>query len=246
MTRIDDETLIAFVDGELDPARRAQVEAAIAADPQLRTAVEQQQRLRAAVTGAFAPVVEEPVPAALLAAVGGETRPAQVIDLAAERARRHREPAAPQRPSWHSWGAIAATLVVGIVAGQMADFGPTPQIAAQDGVLVAQGRLATALDEQLASAPTGGPVRVGLSFRDKGGSYCRTFTEAEGLSGVACREGNGWGVRMAVASGAAPAGTYRMASSETPPAILVAVGEMIVGDTLDATQEKAARDSGWR
>lgn len=246
MRRIDDETLMAFVDGELPPEQRAEVEAAIAADPQLRSAVERQRRLRVAVSDVFAPTAAEPLPEALLAAVRGEQRPVQVIDLAAERARRHREPAEIQRPAWHSWGAIAATLVVGIIAGQMADLGPTPQITARDGALVAQGRLATALDEQLASRPADGPVRVGLSFRDKRGSYCRTFTEADGLSGIACREGDSWGVRMAVASGAARSGAYRMASSETPPAILAAVGEMIAGDTLDATQEKTARDAGWR
>ena len=73
----------------------------------------------------------------------------------------------------------------------------------------ARGQLASALDSQLASAPVEGAlVKVGLSFRTQDKRYCRTFTvtKGEGPVGLACRDGDGWTVRMAVAQGPVAAG----------------------------------------
>ncbi|MFN3843995.1 MAG: zf-HC2 domain-containing protein, partial [Rehaibacterium terrae] len=60
--RISDERLMAYVDGELDAAQAAQVEAAIAADPALAAAVARQRRLRERLRAAFDPVLDQPVP----------------------------------------------------------------------------------------------------------------------------------------------------------------------------------------
>lgn len=229
--RPDDETLMAYADGELDAATRAEVEAAIAADPALRARVEAHRELRRLVSGAYADAADEPVPQRLTAML----RPAPVVDLAAARARR-----APRAwPVWSNWAAIAATLVVGVLVGRMTE--PPSPIATQDGTLVAQGELAKTLDTQLAS--TGG--EVGLSFRNREGKYCRTF-RSDGVAGLACREADGWGVQMALAARAGGSGDYRMAASETPPEVLRAVEAMIAGAPLDAEAEAAARARGWR
>ena len=60
--KYDDEILMAYADGELDPARRAEIDAAIAKDPALARRVEQQRALRARLAGAFAKVLDQPVP----------------------------------------------------------------------------------------------------------------------------------------------------------------------------------------
>lgn len=233
--RIDDAMLMAYADGELEAAARAEVEAAIAADPALQARVEAHRALRTTVSGAYAGVADEPVPDRLATML----RPrAEVVDFAAAKALREGPPPARR---WPQWAAIAATLVVGVLAGRMIELGPQPMIDAAGGALVARGELARALDTQLAAS--GGVV--GLSFRNRAGDYCRTFRAGE-VAGLACREGNRWGVQMAVAAAPAAAGDYRMAGSETPPEVLRAVEAAIEGEPLDSRAEAAARARGWR
>ena len=56
-----DETLMAYVDGELDMTRAA-VAQAVTTDPEVARRVAQQRLLRASLQAAFAGVLEEAVP----------------------------------------------------------------------------------------------------------------------------------------------------------------------------------------
>ena len=225
MTAITDDMLIAYVDGELSEADRTRVDSAVAADPALFDKLEQHRRFTARVFGAFAGVLDEPVPERLVEAA----KPSNVVSLTERR-----------RSAMPQWAAIAATLVVGVVAGLAVPRGPQPTIATD---MTARGELATALDKQLASAQGDSAVRVGLTFRSAD-SYCRTFN-AEQVAGLACRDDGAWKVRMAVAQDATPSGGYRMAASETPAAIMEAAQDLMVGEPLDAAAEKAAAAKGW-
>ena len=53
--RIDDETLAAYVDGELDQARRAEVDAAARTDAALARRIQAQRKLRAMMAGVNSP-----------------------------------------------------------------------------------------------------------------------------------------------------------------------------------------------
>jgi hypothetical protein len=226
MTR--DERIIAYVDGELDAADRDAFEAEMAADPHLAAEVALHQSLAARVGDAYASVLDEPVPPLLLAMA------AAANDVNGSRAR-FGPPA---------WAAMAACLVVGVVAGR-AVWPPPAPLVARDGVLVARGELAHSLSRQLAADP--GVVRVGLSFRAADGRFCRTFQSVrEGLAGLACRQRERWIAEIATAYRPGPTPDYRTAASETPPAILATVDRLIAGAPLDAAQERAARDRGWR
>lgn len=224
---ITDDMLVAYVDGELPEPQRAVVESAVAADPVLFEKLEQHRRLRARVFGAFAGVLDEPVPERLVEAA----KPSNVVNLTEWR-----------RSPVPMWAAMAASLVVGVVAGGVAlpRFGEQPMIGSD---LTAHGELAGALEKQLASAPDDSAVRVGLTFRSADG-YCRTFSEAS-VAGLACREGDGWKVRMAVAHDGGPAGDYRMAASDVPPEVIEAAQALMVGEPLDAEAEAAAAAKGW-
>jgi len=224
--RIDEAQLIAWIDGELTAEDAARVEQAVAADAELRALAETHKKLRARFAVAFAPIAEEPV---LL------PRSADVISLAAVRSERARGTA--PRPRWWIPGAIAASLVAGLLIGQMerpAGVGDRP------GALALSPPLARALDRQLAGEA--GPLRVALSFRGHDGSYCRSFTAAH-LAGVACRAQEGWQLRFATPS-QEKTGDYRMAGSD--PAQASAIAAMIDGDPLDAAGERQARAKGWR
>ncbi len=242
MSRPANELLMAYADGELEGEERAAVEAAMAADPEVARAVAQHHALRARLSGSYDDVLAEPVPArlaALLEAPATLAAPAApVVDLASRRP--------PRRFGAPAFLAMAASLVVGVFVGLFALRGPQAPFETTGGALLARGALAEALDVRLAAegAATGG-VRLGLSFRDRQGGYCRTFSleDDKALAGLACRQGTDWQVEVLTASGAA--GELRAAST-LPPAVLAAVEARMTGEPLDAAAEAAARQSGWR
>jgi hypothetical protein len=238
--KIEEETLMAYVDGELDPANAARVEAALADDPELAAAVARERALRQRLRSAFDPVVEEPVPERLIAAARGE-KPLSQTAAASRPPRR--------RGTWRYWGAMAAGILVGVLFGQaLPDRDSGPWRSGSDGVLMASGKLAQALDKQLASTPAGGATAIGLSFKASSGEYCRTFTTSQPrtLAGLACRGSQGWYVPTLLETQAPSNGEMRTASTALPPALLDQVDARMEGEALDAEGERAARDAGWR
>ncbi|RSU69635.1 anti-sigma factor [Sphingomonas sp. S-NIH.Pt3_0716] len=228
MTDIDEAMLIAWVDGELDEVTRRRVDRAVAEDPALAARLEQHRRLRARLAGHFAPIAQEDVPASMQAMLV----PPTVVPIAR----------ASRRWSWVTGGAIAASLLLGLGIGHMSG-GPDGPIAIRDGAMLAQGPLATALDSQLASAGEDGPVRIGLSFRRKGGGWCRSFDGAA-MAGVACRTDAGWQLLQAV-PGKGQTSEYRQAAS-ADPRLLTTIDGLIDGAPADAQGERAAQAAGWR
>lgn len=226
------EELAAFADGELDPARAAEVAAAVDADPALADEVRAHRALRARLGAHFAPILDAPLPDALTARLSA--RPAPVIDLAAARARRARGQGVP-RWGWISGTALAASLVL------MVTIGRAPQTP--DGYAAAD--LAAVLDDQLAAtqAPDA-ETRILLSFRDREGTWCRAFAGAA-ESGIACRDATGWRLRTTGGGVAAQGGDYRMAGNAVAT-VMEQAQALAAGPALDAAQERDARARGWR
>ena len=233
---IDDETLMAYADGELSADERAAIERALADDPALRARLDSHHRLRAQLSGAYADVLNEPLPNRLVDAAQATTqRPASVVELNSRREGR-------ARWSMREWGAMAASLAGGLIIGLGAMNAQAPPIAVTADGMSARGALSRALDTQLAS-DSSGAVRIGLSFRAQDGAYCRTFelTQRE-TAGIACREAGGWAVAMTAAQD--QQGEVRMAGASE--AVLNAVEAMIDGEPLNAEQEAQAREAGWQ
>jgi hypothetical protein len=227
---VDEETLVAFADGELSGDDAAAVEAALASDPALREKLAAHQSLRTQLSAAFDGALTEPVPARLSEAA--QPRTAEVVNLADRRAIKW---------SAREWGAMAASIAAGLLIGVGVMNTQAPMMAAANGGLQARGALARALDTQLASDEPG-KVRIGLSFASQDGSYCRTFSlTSSDTSGLACRDGEAWTIAMTAQGGG---GEVRMAGA--PEAILAAVDAMIVGEPLDQAAEQQARARDWR
>lgn len=253
-----DETLMAYVDGELDSEARAAVTAAITADPQVAQRITRHQTLRASLQAGFAHVLDEPVPERLLhvARTAPAGVPANVRDLATARAARAQSPplGARLRGLFPQWGAIAASLIVGVIVGQYF-LGATAEgpLVTQAGRLLARGALAQALSLQLASTQAqNSTVQIGTSFRARSGEYCRTFSygqnsnNPQALAGLACREQGAWRIEVVASSAAGAPSGYRMASTVLPGAVAQAMDEKIAGEPLDARGEAAARQQGWQ
>lgn len=245
----DDETLMAYADGELDVAQRAEISAALERDPQLARRVEQHRMLRAEVSGAFAGVLGESVPERLVAAANAAAGTAQETPARGKvvqfPVRGARAPGTPWRA--REWGAMAASVLLGVLISWRA-LSPDESelITARSGALVARGALATALESQLASDQRSEEaVLIGVTFKARDGRYCRSFTLREvKTAGLACRAGGEWEVPVTAAAGI-PGGAVQQAAVAMPPAVLQAIESRIAGDALDATSERNARQGGW-
>lgn len=246
---ISEETLMAYVDGELDAATRASVEAAMQEDPDITKRVARHRAVREAMRGAFSAVLDEPVPDRLIAAARQAAPRSAVADLSLAREAAQRKNSAA-RGRWQP-AAMAASLLLGLGLGFLAWHGPRALIEpGAGGGLVASAALAEALSSQLSDDRAADRAAIiGLSFRDKSGAYCRTFAlrgNAAG-SGLACREATDWKIRALAQTppAAVDSGNFRTAGSEDSPAIRAAVEGSIQGEPLDHADEIAARAKGW-
>jgi hypothetical protein len=231
---ITDEMLGAYADRALGAEEQARVDDALARDPELRARLEAHRQLGATLAAHFGPVAQEPVPERFRALLRPQ---AELVDFAAAREKKE-----VKRPlfRWPHYGAMAASLAAGVLASQLA-FGAGGPVRMESGVITAHGELARALDIELASAPTRGETRIGITFADAGGRICRTF-DIPDASGIACREGGDWRMEM-IAAPSGASGEYRQAGA---PAVLEQAQEMMAGQPFGAAAEKAARDAGWR
>jgi hypothetical protein len=239
----DDETLMAYADGELDEVLSAEIASAIERDPALARRVQQHRALRAEVSGAFATVLEQPVPGRLLAAAQASAVPPRHGEV---RQFPRRDRTAAGRWGFQEWAALAASLVLGmLLSWQFIAPSRRTMITASNGALVASGALARALDSQLASTQRPeDPVQIGLTFRSQDGSYCRSFTlRRAATAGLACRAAGEWRIPVTTAAAATEGGVRQAASP--PPAVLSAIEARIAGEALDAAGEENARLGGW-
>ena len=227
----DDEEFFAWLDGELDSAAAARVEARVVADPALAEQAEAHRALKATLRGAFDPVMSAPVPDRIAS---------PPIDLVAARDRRAaRSSGIPQ------WAALAATLALGLGLGAVVGgrSGQQSPVAIEGGHMVAVATLGRALDTQLASSQNGAATRIGVSFRDQQGALCRSFEGAEG-SGLACRDDGQWRIE-GLFGASSPQGDYRMAAG-SDPRLAELIAARIAGEPFDAAAERAAQAKSWR
>lgn len=245
---ITDDELSAFLDGELDAVRARQIDDAAAADPHLAARIERLRSTDGAVNQAFASLLDRPGGDALEAAIRaaearaeGAAQPAasNVVDLAARR-----------RPSraWAWPSSIAATLVVGILAGRAVSPPAGDWVAdPASGAPAAGKQLAAALSTTGSGKPftlRGGRTgRVTLTFASQTGSLCRAFEVDSGgarRGALACRGGGPAWTLVAMAPATPSGGDFQTASGPGDDPVSAMVDRMILGEPLDAAHEAAA------
>lgn len=251
MNPIDDDTLQAYVDGELDAASAARIDAALAGDEVLARRVQQARSVRTQLQGLFDPVLEEPVPEWLSARLQPTVATAHRAATPRATQTAHRATHTGRHRVSRRWlmpgAAVAASIAVLAVALWWRADGSLVRM--QDGRQFAAGALSHALDRSLASAPDpAAPITIGLTFRAADGHICRTFVDrsSRAMAGLACHEANGWSLPAFDAVAKPAAGELRQAASGLPPGVQAAVDARIRGDAFNAQQERAARDHGWQ
>jgi anti-sigma factor RsiW len=116
MQKHSDEALVAYLDGELDNAERGHVEAWLEADPAVRDRLAALAQATELARGAYADVVNEPLPERLIAAARGETLAAGQQDAEILVLRPNNMAARVRERRWHI-GLAAAAGLFGIMFG---------------------------------------------------------------------------------------------------------------------------------
>ena len=144
MQKPSDETLISYLDGELDADSRSAVESWLEADAELRDRVAALAASAEALRAVFEPVLHEPVPERLLAAARGvAAASAEIVDFpAAQKARAPRP--LMQRP-WARF-AVAAGVAGLLIGGGVGYFAGTGYDESDRTAAVANAAAANWLD----------------------------------------------------------------------------------------------------
>jgi hypothetical protein len=234
-----DKKFFGWLDGELDGYEAAEMSKRVASDPKLAGLAEQHRAMQARLSSAFATVAAAPVPDEMRKAASPPE--AKIIDFG-PRLDRRRIPSL--FGGFPQWALMAATMVLGLFVGTLLPSRQDSPVELRGGTVYAAGLLGQALDTELASAPSGGPVRIQLTFRNSAGEVCRSFT-GSAATGLACRSEGRWHIRGLFPNGQGEAGQYRMAAGMNP-VLTDLVDSSMAGAPMDAGEEKAARDHGWR
>jgi surface antigen len=267
MTKLDEETLMAYVDGELDPRRAAEVEALLAEDAEARATVQMFRDSAATLRGAFDPILRELVPERLLAAANAPPT-GKVHDIRLAR-----------RGAWSrffpqtAWArAAAVALLVGAGAGYL-----TAQWRLDAPESTA--RVATAdplLNEALETTASGAlfarresangisrDIMPLLTFRDANNRYCREFESTLNVPdgqqvsyGVACRDRDVWQPQAFMArqliaptlrgDPAADHSQYVPAMGGEVAGFDAIIQQLMVGEPLKPEEEAKLIGRGWR
>lgn len=204
--KVTDEMLMAYVDGELDPATHREVERAVAADAALKARADEFRASKALAREAFADIMERPVRDDLMRLLSAP------------------EPKAARMVSWwrSQWALVPFAAAIAVAAGVGG------YLAGQGGQPASGGGLGNAALIALIGETAGGEERAlgSSTYRTLGtyrvaGGECRIFEvfgeEVGGaMRGVGCDRGQGWGIDIAAMqgdpSGITPASQEALAS----------------------------------
>jgi hypothetical protein len=232
MQEPDDQMLMAYADGQLDPAMAAEIGAVLARDPVAREKVRSFRETADLARAAFEPVLSEPVPEALLASVRAAARKGNVVPL--------RRPSRPA-PLWSLPLAASVALAIGLSGGWWLGGTWTPSTDILSQTLERAGS---------GDAMQAGEVIVTAAsvFPASGDRWCRDFTRQHGdavAAGFACRVGEGqWQVEALLPT--EDAGAYAPASDEEPSTLEGLIEAVRSGPALGADQEADLIARGWR
>lgn len=268
-TDFNDETLMAFADGELDDPTSARIARALADDPALAARVEMFRAARKRVADAIKPLATEAVPTGLAQSVAAMIERDRLARTAAAPSTEHEQAAgdpvvvpfrqrtAPPRsmPGWLMPIAAAFVLMVGGSGGYFLGSSlqaPVPvEFASLDdpGIIQALSEIPSgkAMDEP----GTGRTIEPVVSFQLEDGTLCReyklTAPKAEGVPkgvvSIACHEQNRWKTHLLMASTRPDEGFVPAGSAETIDAYLSSIhaGSPLDGDAEDAALKSIRR-----
>lgn len=234
-SKYSDETLMAFVDGELEPGIRDAIETQMQQDEQLAARIAQLAESRARAREALAPLLTEPLPDALKARVEAllDGEEGTSLEDRSEVVAFKRPPPAPRRMStWRALPIAASLVLVAGAAGLVIGMSQTRTPSGLNVASLDRGALTTALNSVAAGAESdfgqSERFRAIASFMNANGALCREFevdhADRTTVVAVACRAAEAWEVQFAVLAGQTNEGYAPASSLEALNAYLTVVG----------------------
>lgn len=238
----DDETLMAFADGELDDETAAAIEEAMEANVEFARRVALFLETRVQAKEALRPLLEEPVPEALSHSVQ------RMIDEARQRSRlsdggktprvvafkaRTKPPTQLSRRSWILPLAASLVAVLFGIGGYLIGVGSQDlphglEVAGLNSPALSEALGRVASGDQAVLAGSNDRIRVIATFRDETGSLCREFEIDSAVRStvisVACRSNDAWAVNFAVVAPAGDGGYAPASSMEALDAYVATTG----------------------
>lgn len=235
-TKVTDEMLMAYVDGEVDAATRKDVLRTVEADPKLAARLREFEETRRLARLAYRDIIETPAPERLVGSILNAGRADDREEAASKVV------AFPRRRMMMAALPLAASIALvfgagGYWWGQSGGSGPAD--------VLGPSAVAEALSETASGEATAVEIAGAESYLDSLATYrvvggiCRTFDLSGGsletpLRGVGCGRGEVWTVDMAVAFGGQD--TYSPASAGLAESINVYL------DSLEAEGPLAPED----
>ena len=268
---LNDHTLLAYLDGELDDAQCAAVEAACARQPALAQRLDRLAESDERVRRSYQSMLEEPVPPQLIAAILNAPDPHGNPSAVATPRRAAGGTPRPRwsdwlAPLWAGWGgrATAAFASVAMLAlGALMAWTLQPDPAEGWALRVGQPLQDRSLLVALETAPSGREVeaagrqfRLLASFERTQGGFCREFNASDNGTdpadhlGVACRQASGVWELVVLATEERPAdpahGGYRTASERQFEVVDAWRLAHTRGQPMAPAQERTQIERGWR
>lgn len=237
--QFDDETLMAFADGELDEEQSLALERVLEQNDALAERLAVFLDSRTLVSDALKPLINEPVPEALAAKVAtvaqGSTlkteEPPKVLAFTPTKVNPTRRIS--------RWALPLAASLIAVISG-IAGFS-VGQIGSENTDF--DQNIASALDREtsgqdIALAGSSKVLNIVATFRDESGAVCREYEVKDAATNtlsVSCQENGGWSTRLAltqpIAEGYEPASSH-----ETVSAYLTSIN---AGAPLSKEEEQA-------
>lgn len=241
-----EEKIAALIDGSIEDEQEAEaLRRAIENDPEAKAYADRIERSNALLREAFDVPAEEPMPAAIEAAIHGEPggEPGKVAVLRPRRTARAWLPTAI---------AASVALVIGVSIGGFFSE-PGERVIAALGDAPLDGPLHAALEALPSGSASPEGVQPMLTFRDGAGRACREFEVTGELPealefGIACRSPEGrWHVEIVVAAPETEPGPQGFAPASGPgsdalDAMLDALGAT---PAMSPEDEAALLEGGW-
>ncbi|WP_456391067.1 anti-sigma factor family protein [Profundibacter sp.] len=221
-----DEELMAYADGQLDETRAADLDFALSSDEVLADRLALFADTRASVAAAYAPMLDEPVPDALMQSI---RQMAKDSDAALVNSNVVAFQPRFTQPVWQMAVAASIALLIGFGGGL---FMGKPQSAGGLGlgtldnpdILAALSNLRAGEQRTLKN---GDKIVMVETFRDDSDAVCREFeyqhSGAANLVAVTCYD-NGWAVKLALATPSAGTGYAPASALPTLDAYLNTIG----------------------
>lgn len=251
--RIEDEKLMAYVDGALPPDERSDIREMLLRDPSLQVRVDALREGADLVRKALDSVLSEPLPEELLARIemagpsgeGGSRRglptsrarwviPVRLVEIAA---------------------AACFLLVAGGYIGHWIGAGDRQQTALDLRIAAALTSTTSGTVVPLDADGSSEDVMPLLTFTDKNGRYCRQYLHrisgsenGQAFDGVACLDGTGtWTpmITVRLESAVASNGSYLAASGGEPTPVDSFIEARIDGTPITGAGEADLIKSRW-